>query len=96
MPELGPVFKSFIDLIGHGVGKIIALSGVAALTAMVAYFQAEPSASIIAVALVGSVVVWQKGVVPFVNELIANVKPKSTAVRATGTSVKDYLSFGNW
>jgi hypothetical protein len=99
-----PVWQAILDAIGQFIGKVIAVGGVgilaaagtAALTAILEFVQVTPNVTIYAVVVVGALVVWQKGIVPLVEALIAGVNTKSTAVRESSNSAGQYLKFGNW
>ena len=101
-----PILEAIGNAIGQFIGKVIAVGGVgilaaagiAAITAIEATLNATPDITIYAVIVVGAAVVWQKGIVPLVIALLEGVQPKTTSVAKANrsTSVRDYLSFGNW
>lgn len=98
-----PVLNAIGDLIGHFVGKVLAVGGIGILTgaglaaygAIMSAANSTPYTNAWALALIGAIVVWQKGIVPLVDALIVATQKPATATKTT-VSTKDFLKLGNW
>jgi hypothetical protein len=98
-----PVIETIVNATGHVVGKIVALAGIATITAVVPYLTSllnQPTPEgIWVVTIVAAIVIWQKAIIPIVNEALEAaqaVLPKNTAIKNANAQVKDYLSISAW